>query len=205
MLTTLALVLAQVVAPSGGAAEPDTPDALVALVGERVRIVDSGGGQDALGADRRLVVVGTLSAYDGQTLTIAARDTQWTLPRARVAQVSVSRGRESKWRTGAGVGAAVGGFLGLLFGVACAEVCGDSEGFGAGGAVAATVVTAAIGATAGAAVAAPFHGDRWDAVRLTQRRPRLAIEPVKGGLALSVAISLPKRAGAGDPRGARSR
>ena len=172
---------------------PPPGDAIAPLVGERIEVVDRDRAPRVrnertppVGLPPRLV--GTLAAYDGRTLTITSGNSRWEIPREQVKRLRVSRGGHSQWATGARVGAGIVGAFGLAAGLACAEVCGDGEGTGGAGVVAGTAIGALIGGTLGAALGAPFRGDRWEKVPLSDAPVQLSLVPVTRGVGIRFTV-----------------
>jgi len=111
------------------------------------------------------------------------------VPTASLDNLDVFRGRRSLAREGAIVGFVPGALFGAALG-ALAACMDQGNCSGAGGPVIlGGFMGGAVTAGAGALVGLCFKKDRWE--RASPRRVRVALVPVRGGLAGSVTVALP--------------
>jgi len=72
--------------------------------------------------------------------------------------------------------------------VTAADGCGGSGGAGADWIFGWTAAGALIAAGTGAAIAAAVSGSRWDEVKFSERRVRVGLIPLPGGIAVKLAV-----------------
>jgi hypothetical protein len=129
-------------------------------------------------------VEGTLAAVDRETLSVfsTAEGKKVEVRRSQITKLELTRGKMSRWRTGALIGAA----WGVGFGVVLSNPPSSAEHFDVnGGAVAAGVL---IGASPGGLIGAALHTDRWTSV--SPGAVTLGIRPLPGhGVALATRVS----------------
>jgi hypothetical protein len=151
-----------------------------------VRVTSAGAAEPA---------VGTVLAIDAETLVLrrAGHDAASRIPVDSILKLEVSARRKSQAGRGAVIGTAAGLMPGLLltFGDYSSDVHGDSN------AAAVTVIGAAGGALVGGVIGWALKTDDWLLGDLP--KPPIAVQPVRGGVALSFRLAWGRSAGARSP------
>jgi hypothetical protein len=144
-------------------------------IGDRVRVRSSS-------------VKGTVTAVDGDSVTVHGDAGDTRLSRSDTRRLRVSEGREHKWAQGWGVGLLAGATVGAVAGAVskapaddpnCEFICPTREVDIIFGGLAAGVTGSLVGAAIGAGVV----GERWARVSQVVGRTSLRIDRRPGGLA----------------------